>query len=213
MEFVNKELSSNIASVVDQRRGQTGRDPRRGRDRNRRSNERRDEFDRKVINIRRVAKVRAGAKRLRFSAMVAVGDKKGKVCVAIGRGVDTRAAINKAYKYASEHLVLVELVGDTIPHEVFMKYRAAKLMIKPAGPGTGVTASGPVRAVMEVAGVRNVLTKQLGTDNPITNGYCAFEALKELRKKRVLESRTKRLKSNVKRKAKSAPASDSKKKK
>lgn len=187
------------------------RGPRRGRDR--RSRDRSDEFDRKVINIRRVAKVRAGAKRLRFSAMVAVGDRKGKVCVAVGRGGDTRSAINKAYTYGSAHLVPIELVGDTIPHEVFMKYRAAKLLIKPAGPGTGVTASGPVRAVMEVAGVKNVLTKQLGSDNPITNAYCTFEALKALKKKRVLAKRTKNLKSNVKRRTKRASSSDSKKKK
>lgn len=189
---------------------QRGRQPRR---REKRSRDRSDEYDRKVINIRRVAKVRAGAKRLRFSAMVAVGDRKGRVCVAVGRGGDTRSAINKAYAYGSTHLVPIELIGDTIPHEVFMKYRAAKLLIKPAGPGTGVTASGPVRAVMEVAGVKNILSKQLGSDNPITNAYCAFEALKALRKKRVLAKRTKDLKSTVKRRANRASASDTKKNK
>lgn len=169
----------------------------RGRDRSRQG-DRQEEYDRKVIDIRRVAKVRAGAKRLRFSAMVAVGDRKGKVCVAIGRGGDTRSAINKAIKYGTAHLVPIDLVGDTIPHEVMMKYRAGKVLIKPAGAGTGVIASGAVRSVMEVAGVRNVLTKQLGSDNPITNAYCAFEALKSLDKKRVMKKRTERLQSKLK---------------
>ena len=190
------------------RRGQSGRDGRRDP----RQRRKQDEFDRKVINIRRVAKVRAGAKRLRFSAMVAVGDRKGKVCVAVGRGGDTRSAINKAVKYASAHLVKIDLIGDTIPHEVMMKYRAAKIVIRPAGPGTGIIASGPVRAVMEVAGVRNVLTKQLGSDNPITNAYCAFEALKSLDKKRILELRNKKLRSRLKKK-KGGTASTSEKKK
>jgi small subunit ribosomal protein S5 len=165
-----------------------------------RQRDRQDEYDRKVIDIRRVAKVRAGAKRLRFSAMVAVGDRKGKVCVSIGRGGDTRSAINKAIKYGTSHLVPIDLVGDTIPHEVMMKYRAGKVLIKPAGPGTGIIASGAVRAVMEVAGVRNVLTKQLGSDNPITNAYCAFEALKSLDKKRVMKKRAERAQAKLKKK-------------
>ncbi len=155
------------------------------------------EFDRKVIDIRRVAKVRAGAKRLRFSVMVAVGDKKGKVGVAVGRGVDTRAAINKGAKQATNSMTKMDLMGDTIPHDVYMKFRGAKLIMRPAGPGTGVIASGPVRAVMEAVGVKNVLTKQLGSDNPLTNTYCAFEALKSLNKTRILAKRSEKLRSKL----------------
>lgn len=194
--------------MVQQRQGDTkGRRPREQRRR-----EPGDEFERRVISIRRVAKVRAGAKRLRFSAMVAVGDQKGRVCVSVGRGADTRSAINKAVKYSSTHLIPIESMGDTIPHEVLMKYRAAKILIKPAGPGTGVTASGPIRAVMEVAGIKNVLTKQLGSNNPVTNAYCAFEALKALRKERIIRKRKERaLSANIEEK-KGGTSRDSSKK-
>lgn len=163
------------------------------------------EFDRKVISIRRVAKVRAGAKRLRFSATVVVGDRKGKVAVALGRGGDVRSAIEKAAKYGSAHLVQIDLIGDTVPHEVTAKYAAAKVMLKPAGPGTGVIASGTIRSVMELAGVRNVLTKQLGSSSPVSNAYCAFEALKQLSKKRILERRSEMLKKKISDKKKLKP--------
>ena len=120
----------------------------------------------------------------------------------MGRGADTRSAINKAYNYAASHMENIDLVGDTVPHSVEMKYRAAKLIVKPAGPGTGIIASSAVRAVMEMAGVRNVLTKQLGSDNPVVNAYCAFKALREMRKKRVLERRSKSLKKKLKKPSK-----------
>lgn len=173
--------------------------PKNKRNRNRKKRSRQDDdgFDKRVINIRRVAKVRAGAKRLRFSAVVAVGNKKGKVGVAVGRGVDTRAAIEKGTRIAKNRSVVVDLVGDTIPHEVNTKYHAAKLVLRPAGPGTGIIASNAVRAVMEVAGIKNILTKQLGTNNQVTNAYCAFEALKELDKKRIMEKRSSRLRKKV----------------
>lgn len=150
--------------------------------------ERRDDgYDKRVISIRRVAKVNSGAKRLRFSAFVVSGDKKGRVAVGLGRGADTRAAVDKATKYASTHLATVDVVKDTIPHEVEAKYGAAKVFLKPAGPGTGVIASSSVRAVMEMAGIRNVLTKQLGSSNAIANAYCSIKALKMLDNKKILD--------------------------
>jgi small subunit ribosomal protein S5 len=149
----------------------------------------RDEFDRKVVSVRRVAKVGTGSKRLRFSALVVAGNRKGTIGVGLGRGQDTKRAIEKGFKYAKSHSTKVEIMGDTIPHEVFMKYRAAKLIIKPAGPGTGLIASSAVRSVLELAGIRNVLSKQLGSSNEVTNAYCAYEALKSLRKTRILEKR------------------------
>lgn len=146
-----------------------------------------DEFDKIIISIRRVTKVRPGAKRMRFSAMVAVGDRKGRVYVAVGRGTDTKSAINKGYRYAANHLVRIDLLNGTVPHAVTMKYAAAKVLVKPAGPGTGVIASGPVRAVLEMAGVRNVLTKQFGSNNPISNAYCTMKALQSMSSRRILD--------------------------
>lgn len=179
--------------------------------RGRKPQERKHEFDRKVISIRRVAKVRAGAKRLRFSVLVVVGDRKGRVGIGLGRSGDTRSAIEKAVKYATSHLTSIALVGDTIPHEVKMKFRAAKVLIKPAGPGTGVIASNSVRSVMELAGVRNVLTKQLGSRSPINNTYCAFEALKSLDKKRILERKSARLRSKLEKKKDAVTRTETKK--
>lgn len=170
------------------------------RERTYRGEKQRDEYDRKVVSVRRVAKVRSGSKRLRFSALVVAGNRKGRVGVGLGRGQDTRSAIDKGFKYAKAHSVNVELVGDTIPHAVYKKYKAAKLILKPAGPGTGIIASAPVRAVLELSGVRNVLSKQIGASSELTNAYCAYEALLSLRKSRVLEKRTEKLKKTSKKK-------------
>ena len=168
--------------------------------REKRRDSREDEFDRKVISIRRVAKQRAGSKRLRFSAVVAVGDRNGRVCVALGRGGDTKSAIGKAAKYGSDHLTKVDLIGETIPHMVNAKYAAAKVMLKPAGPGTGVIASESVRSVLEVAGVKNVLSKQFGSSNSVTNAYCTYKALMMLNSKRIIARRNKYLQARLSKK-------------
>ncbi|MBN1619032.1 30S ribosomal protein S5 [Candidatus Dojkabacteria bacterium] len=157
-----------------------------------------DDFEKRVINIRRVAKVTAGAKRLRFSVISAVGDKKGKVGLGLGRGLDTKAAIDKSFRYAQEHMKSIDIIGDTIPHEIEKKYRSARVMLKPAGPGTGVIASSAVRSVLEVVGIKNVLTKQLGSRNPLSNAYCAFYALCDLDKSRILRKRAEYRKSKLK---------------
>ncbi|MEA3357446.1 MAG: 30S ribosomal protein S5 [Patescibacteria group bacterium] len=170
------------------------------------------EFDRKVVSVRRVAKVRAGAKRLRFSAMVVVGDKKGRLGVGLGRGADTRKAIDKAMRYAIAHVVRIDMINDTVPHEYFHKYGAAKLVLRPAGQGTGIIASSHVRAVMEMAGIKNVLTKQLGSKNQISNTYCAFEALKLMKKDRIMKKRSEKLKSKLKNKGDGASQSEKKNK-
>jgi small subunit ribosomal protein S5 len=164
--------------------------PRRGRNQKRNSGQIGD-FDRKVVSVRRVAKVRSGSKRLRFSSLVVAGNRKGKVGIGLGRGADTRKSIDKAYKRAVANAVEIELIGDTIPHQVETKYRAAKVLIKPAGAGTGVIASAPVRAVLELAGVRNVLTKQLGSPNEVTNAYATFEAVQQLKKNRIMKRKNK----------------------
>jgi len=143
-------------------------------------------YDSKTVSIRRVAKVTSGAKRLRFSAIVVAGDRNGSVGVGLGRGVDTRSAITKGTRAAEKSMVKIELIGDTIPHEVVQKTGAAKILLRPARPGTGVIAGPSARAVLELAGIENVYAKLLGSDNLVANTYCAFEALKSLRKERVL---------------------------
>lgn len=148
-------------------------------------------FDKKSLPIMRVAKVTKGGKRLRFSTVVVVGDRHGTVGVALGRGADVRGAVEQGERLASKKAVKIELVGDTIPHEVMMKFASAKVLLRPARPGTGVIAGSSVRTVLELAGVDNVYGKILGSSNANANAYCTFEALKSLRSGRVLERMTK----------------------
>ncbi len=152
--------------------------------------ERRNEqknYDKKAVTIRRVAKVTAGGKRLRFSAMVVAGDKNGSVGVALGRGVDTRSAMDKAERKAVKNMKKIEVIGDTIPHEIRMKFGAAQVLLRPAKPGTGVIAGSASRTVLEMAGIQNVYCKQLGSNDIIANTYCTIEALLALKSGRVLE--------------------------
>lgn len=147
-------------------------------------------YDKKSLAIRRVAKVTKGGKRLRFSTVVVVGDRNGTVGVALGRGDDVRTAVAQGERLASKKAVKVQLAGDTIPHEILMKYGASKVLLRPARPGTGVIAGSSVRVVLEMAGVDNVYGKILGSSDPNANAYCTFEALKALRNSRVLAKMT-----------------------
>jgi small subunit ribosomal protein S5 len=144
-------------------------------------------YESKTVSVRRVAKVNKGGRRLTFSAMVVVGDKKGKVGVGLGKGADPRSAIEKGEKKAAKSMTQIDLVGDTIPHEIEHKFGAARVLFRPANPGTGLIAGSSVRTVLELAGVENVYAKLLGSNDPIANTYCAFEALQELRSARVLK--------------------------
>jgi len=143
-------------------------------------------YDSKTVSIRRVAKVTKGGKRLRFSAMVIAGDRNGSVGVGLGKGVDTRSAVQKGERIATKAMTKIELAGDTIPHEVLYKQGAAKVLLRPARPGTGVIAGSSVRVVLELAGIDNVYGKLIGTTDSIASAYCTFEALKSLRSGRVL---------------------------
>ncbi|MBD3329053.1 hypothetical protein GF357_01005 [Candidatus Dojkabacteria bacterium] len=145
----------------------------------------------KTISIRRVAKVYSGGRRLNFSAMVVCGNKKGSVGVALGKGSDPRSAIQKATRKAEKNMVKIQVVGDTIPHAVNHKHKAARIIMRPAKPGTGVIAGPAGRALTELAGIENVYVKQLGSDDLISNTYCVFEALQKLRSKRVIENMNK----------------------
>lgn len=146
----------------------------------------RSKYDKKALPIRRVAKVTKGGRRLRFSTVVVVGDRKGSVGVALGRGTDVKSSIDQGERLAIKNMKKIELIGDTIPHEIRYKYGAAKVLLKPARPGTGIIAGSSVRTVLDLAGIDNVYGKILGTEEPNANAYCTFKALQELRKGRVL---------------------------
>ncbi len=139
------------------------------------------EFDEKVVQVNRVSKKTAGGNRVGFSVLVVVGDKKGRVGVGMGHATDVSSAVKKAITYAKSHLITVPVRGTTIPHEIHKKFGAAKIILSPAPAGSGVIAGGAVRAVVSAAGIRDISSKVLGTNNKITNVYATIEALKELR--------------------------------
>ena len=171
---------------MDNRNNNNNRNSKR-RNNKRNDNRERSRFDKKSLHIRRVAKVTKGGKRLRFSTIVVIGDHNGTVGVGLGRGADVRSAIQKGERIATKTATKIELIGDTIPHEIIHKVGASKILLRPAKPGTGVIAGSSVRTVLELAGVDNVYGKVLGSNEPNANAYCTFEALKKLRKGRVLE--------------------------
>lgn len=138
------------------------------------------EYEEEVIQIDRVTRVVKGGRRLRFRATVVIGNKKGKVGMGIGKSVEVQSAIKKAIAQAKKSLVEVPMVGQTIPHPVKMKFKSAKLMIMPAVPGTGIKAGGPLRKILELAGVKDVLSKAFGCKNRLSNSQAALMALAKL---------------------------------
>jgi len=150
----------------------------------------------KLININRVAKVVRGGKRLSFNALVVTGDGEGHVGLGLGKANEVPLAINKANANAKKSLIHVSLVGTTIPHQITMKLGAAKVLLKPASPGTGIIAGGSVRAVLEVVGVKDILTKSLGTANKINVARATIKALSKLRNPAIEVARRKGLPRN-----------------
>lgn len=168
-----------------QRRGGSNPKRRNNRRNNRRKSEEDDGFDHRIIEVRRVTRMYKGGRRLRLSVFVAVGDKNGRVGLGSGKAGDVRSAQEKAVRQAKKNLVHVPISGNTIPHEVIHKMKAARIMLKPAAPGTGIVAGSSMRIIAELAGIKDVLGKILGTNNKITNAYATVEALQSLRATRL----------------------------
>ena len=138
------------------------------------------EFDEKVIQISRVSKKTKGGSKMGFSVLMVVGDRKGKVGVGLGKAKDVMSAIQKGIKKAKKHLITVPIDGTTIPFRVLLKKGAGQVLLKPAPKGSGVIAGGPVRAVVEAAGIRDISSKILGTQNQASNVYTTFAALTQI---------------------------------
>jgi small subunit ribosomal protein S5 len=138
------------------------------------------EFEETVVQINRISKKTKGGNQIRFSALVVVGDRKGKVGVGLAKATDVRNAIRKSVEAAKRKMIVVPLAGTTVPYSVNEKFSAAKILLKPAPPGSGIIAGGPMRVVLEAAGIRDAVGKILGTKNKISNVYATLKALETI---------------------------------
>jgi len=146
-----------------------------------------DEFENEIIDIRRVSKVTKGGRNLKFRVTIVVGDRNGRVGVGAGNTTEIPRAIQQAIRDAKKNMIDVRMNGGTIPHKVFGKFKAGRVMLKPAYPGTGVIAGLTVGAICRLAGIRDILTKSLGTNNPLTLSRATVNGLAMLRDRKQLE--------------------------
>ncbi|HEY3290223.1 MAG TPA: 30S ribosomal protein S5 [Anaerolineae bacterium] len=154
------------------------RDTRQG---NRPRDDKQEELDQRVVDVTRVAKVIKGGRRFAFRALIVVGNNNGKVGIGIGKARGVQDAIRKATERARSNMKDVNIVSGTIPHEILTKHGGAKVLLKPASPGTGIKAGGGVRAVLEAVGVRDILTKSLGSSSKMNATYATFKGLMDLK--------------------------------
>lgn len=178
-------MAEQTASTTPQTetRAPRGRQQGRGGRRDDRRNARDEapkEFEEVVINIDRVARVVKGGRRFRFKALVVVGNRKDKVGVGVSKGADVQTAVAKATDVAKKHMITIPVANETIPHDAEVKVSGAQVLIKPAAPGTGIIAGGVVRSVIGVTGIRNMLSKSLGSTNKVNIAYATVEALASL---------------------------------
>src|SRR5690349_7374103 len=138
------------------------------------------QFEESVVNIDRVARVVKGGRRFRFKALVVVGDRKNKVGIGVAKGADVQAAIAKATDVAKKNMITIPVINTTIPHDVELKLGGARVLLKPAAPGTGIIAGGVVRSIIGVTGITNLLSKSLGSTNKVNIAYATVAALKSL---------------------------------
>jgi len=173
-----------MAEERTERRGRNDRNNRKGRGRgDRKDFKEKSEFEERVVHINRNSKVVKGGRRFSFGALVVVGDRKGRVGYGLGKAAEVAEAIRKAGEVAKRNLSTVTMRGTTLPHEAIGKYSGAQVMIRPASEGTGIIAGGPCRAVLELAGVRDVLAKSLGSNNHLNVTKATLVALGQLRTK------------------------------
>jgi small subunit ribosomal protein S5 len=167
--------------------------PQGGRRQGRRPNREqgKKEFEQKTIEVARVTRVVAGGKRMRFRALVVIGDKKGRVGIGVRKGLDVSEAVNKAVNSAKKNMITVPLIDDTIPHEIKLKFKSSVVFLKPAKPGTGVIAGGAIRQVLDLVGVKNVLSKMIGSSNKTNNVMATYLALSKMKPKVVVPKKTK----------------------
>lgn len=143
------------------------------------------EYEQKLLALDRVTRVVKGGRRFRFRATLVIGNRRGKVGVGVAKGSDVSDAIQKAYNDGLKNLIMVKMDGNTIPHDVDMKLGSAKVMLKPASEGRGIIAGGSVRAVVDLAGIRDIVSKSMGTSNKLNVARATVEALKSLKEPKV----------------------------
>ena len=145
-------------------------------------------FEEKVLLIKRVSKKTVGGNYVTFSALVAVGDKRGNVGIGLGRGLEVPPAIQKAIKYAKKHIIKVAVYKNSLPHEIKLKFKSALILLKPAPEGTGLKVGSVARVILDLAGITNASGKIIGSRNQISNSYAVIEALKRLKPKKLSNS-------------------------
>lgn len=178
-ETQNAAATTQAPRGNNQRGGQGQRGNNRGPRRDQAPQEPK-QFEELVINIDRVSRVVKGGRRFRFKALVVVGDRKTKVGVGVAKGTDVQTAVQKATDVAKKNLIVLPIVNGTIPHENEVKFSGARVLLKPAAPGTGIIAGGVVRSIIGVTGINNLLSKSLNSTNKVNIAYATIEALRTL---------------------------------